>query len=83
MLVAPDAVGEQPPTDGGFYHAEGVPIVNFGLLFYLFDAMDTLDKVDRANPVPLTPRDDPDRRVDPRRLGRRDAGGRRPAAAAA
>ncbi|HEX6567990.1 MAG TPA: M28 family peptidase, partial [Acidimicrobiales bacterium] len=39
MLVAPDAVGEQPPTDGGFYHAEGVPIVNFlAAPFYLFDA---------------------------------------------
>ncbi|MGH9233236.1 MAG: M28 family peptidase [Acidimicrobiales bacterium] len=55
MLVAPDAVGDQPPTDGGFYHSEGVPIVNFlAAPFYLFDAMDTLDKVDRANLVPLT-----------------------------
>ena len=32
-----------------------MPIVNFlAAPFYLFDAMDTLDKVDRANLVPLT-----------------------------
>ncbi|MDD9369557.1 MAG: M28 family peptidase, partial [Acidimicrobiales bacterium] len=55
MLAAPDAFGEQPPTDGAFYHAEGVPIVNLlAAPFYLFDAMDTLDKVDRDNLVPLT-----------------------------
>ena len=55
MLVAPDAFGEQPPTDGAFYHAEGVPIVNFlAAPFYLFDAMDTLDKIDQSNLVPLT-----------------------------
>jgi Peptidase family M28 len=55
MLGAPDAFGPQPPTDGGYYHAEGVPIVNFlAAPFYLFDAMDTLDKIDRANLVPLT-----------------------------
>ncbi|MGH9233594.1 MAG: M28 family metallopeptidase [Acidimicrobiales bacterium] len=55
MLVAPDAFGDQPPTDGAFYHSEGVPIVNFlAAPFYLFDAMDTLDKLDRDNLVPLT-----------------------------
>jgi hypothetical protein len=55
MLVAPDAFGAQPPTDGAFYHAEGVPIVNFlAAPFYLFDAMDTLDKIDRDSLVPLT-----------------------------
>ena len=55
MLAAPDAFGAQPPTDGAFYHAEGVPIVNFlAAPFYLFDAMDTLDKIDRDNLVPLT-----------------------------
>ena len=53
----PTPSAKQPPTDGGFYHAEGVPIVNFlAAPFYLFDAMDTLDKVDRANLVPLTGR---------------------------
>ncbi|NLD75247.1 MAG: hypothetical protein GX643_01135 [Acidimicrobiales bacterium] len=55
MVVAPDAFGEQPPTDGAMYHREGVPVVNFLTApFYLFDSMDTLDKVDRAHLVPLT-----------------------------
>jgi hypothetical protein len=55
MLVAPDAFGDQPPTDGAFYHSEGVPIVNFlAAPFYLFDSMDTLDKIDQDNLVPLT-----------------------------
>jgi hypothetical protein len=55
MLVAPDAFGEQPPTDGAMYHREGVPVVNFlAAPFYLFDAMDTLDKIDRDHLVPIT-----------------------------
>ena len=55
MLVAPDAFGEQPPTDGALYHREGVPVVQFlAAPFYLFDAMDTLDKIDREHLVPLT-----------------------------
>ena len=55
MVLVPDAFGAEPPTDGGFYHHEGVPIVNFlSAPFYLFDAIDTLDKVDRASLVPLT-----------------------------
>lgn len=55
MILAPDAFGAQPPTDGAFYHSEGVPIVNFlAAPFYLFDSMDTLDKVDREALVPLT-----------------------------
>jgi hypothetical protein len=55
MILAPDAFGEQPPTDGAFYHREGVPLMNFLTApFYLFDAMDTLDKIDREHLVPLT-----------------------------
>jgi Peptidase family M28 len=55
MVLAPDAFGEQPPTDGAFYHREGVPVMNFLTApFYLFDSMDTLDKIDRDNLVPLT-----------------------------
>ena len=55
MLVAPDAFGTQPPTDGAHYHTEGVPVVNFlAAPFYLFDAMDTLDKIDQDHLVPLT-----------------------------
>lgn len=55
MILAPDALGEHPPTDGGFYHLEGVPLVNFlAAPHYLFDAMDTLDKIDRDHLVPLS-----------------------------
>jgi hypothetical protein len=55
MLAAPDAFGTQPPTDGAFYHNEGVPIVHhLAAPFYLFDAMDTLDKIDRTSLVPVT-----------------------------
>jgi hypothetical protein len=55
MLLAPDAIGEQPSTDGAYYYHEGVPIVHFlAAPFYLFDSMDTPDKVDRENLVPLT-----------------------------
>jgi hypothetical protein len=55
MILAPDAVGAQPPTDGGAYHRLGVPVVQFlAAPSYLFDPADTLDKVDRAHLVPLT-----------------------------
>jgi hypothetical protein len=55
LLVAPDAFGDQPPTDGAFYYPEGVPIMHFlAAPFYMLDEIDTLDKVDRANLVPLT-----------------------------
>ena len=50
MILAPDAFGTQPPTDGAFYQLAGVPVMNFLTApFYLFDEMDTLDKVDRDN----------------------------------
>ena len=55
MVVAPDAFGEMPPTDGALYHREGVPVVNFlAAPFYLFDSMDTMDKIDREHLVPIT-----------------------------
>jgi hypothetical protein len=55
LLVTPDAFGEQPPTDGAYYYPEGVPIMHFlAAPFYLVDEIDTLDKVDRENLVPLT-----------------------------
>jgi hypothetical protein len=55
MILAPDAFGAQPPTDGGFYHQVGVPIMNFLTApFYLFDQIDTLDKIDQEHLVPLT-----------------------------
>ncbi len=55
MIVAPDAFGEAPPTDGAGYHLAGVPVVNFlAAPHYLFDAMDTLDKIDREHLVPIS-----------------------------
>ena len=55
MILAPDALGANPPTDGGAYHRHGVPIVQFlAAPSYLFDPADTLDKVDTDGLVPLT-----------------------------
>jgi len=55
MLVAPDALGENPPTDAARLHGLGVPIVQLlGAPWYLFDEVDTLDKVDVDALVPLT-----------------------------
>jgi hypothetical protein len=55
MLVAPDALAPNPPTDAARLHELGVPIVQFLTApWYLFDAADTIDKVDRDNLVPLT-----------------------------
>jgi len=55
MILAPDAIGPQPPTDGGHYHLEGVPIVDFlAAPWYLFDESDTLERIDRTNLSALT-----------------------------
>jgi hypothetical protein len=55
LLLAPDAIGAQPPTDGAFYHSAGVPVVHhLAAPWYLFDARDTLDKVDQNGLVPIT-----------------------------
>lgn len=55
MLVAPDALGPAPTTDGALYHLEGVPIVHhLAAPLYLFDEADTVDKVDEASLEPLT-----------------------------
>ena len=55
FVLPPTVFGPQPTTDGGFFHLEGVPLVNLlAAPFYLFDAMDKLDKVDRASLVPIT-----------------------------
>jgi hypothetical protein len=54
MLVAPDALGANPPTDAALLHGLGVPIVQLlGAPWYLFDDADTLDKVDRDHLVPI------------------------------
>jgi hypothetical protein len=55
MLVAPDALGPNPPTDAAQLHRLGVPIVQLLTApWYLFDAADTLDKVDRHALTPIT-----------------------------
>ncbi|HEX7132755.1 MAG TPA: M28 family peptidase, partial [Iamia sp.] len=55
LLVAPDALGANPPTDGARLHPLGVPIVQLlGAPWYLFDEVDTIDKVDVDALVPLT-----------------------------
>jgi hypothetical protein len=55
MILRPDIFAPYPTTDGGPFHAEGVPLVNYLTApFYLFDAMDTLDKIHRASLVPVT-----------------------------
>ena len=55
LILPPDVLGPQPTTDGGAFHLEGVPLVNYLTApFYLFDPMDTMDKIDVASLVPVT-----------------------------
>ena len=55
LILPPEVFGPIPTTDGGPFHLAGVPLVNFLTApFYLFDAMDTLDKIHRQSLVPLT-----------------------------
>jgi hypothetical protein len=55
LVLPPDAFGPNPPTDGSGFNAIGVPQVSFlAAPFYLFDSIDTLDKVDRDNLAALT-----------------------------
>jgi Peptidase family M28 len=55
FILPPDAFGPHPTTDGGPFHAAGVPLVNFLTApFYLFDEMDTMDKIHRPSLVPVT-----------------------------
>jgi len=55
LLMTPTALAPFPTTDGGPFHAENVPLVNYlAAPFYLFDAMDNVDKIDAASLVPLT-----------------------------
>ena len=55
LILPPDVFGPMPTTDGGPFHLAGVPLVNFLTApFYLFDAIDTLDKIHRPSLVPVT-----------------------------
>ena len=50
LILTPNALAPFPTTDGGLFHLEGVPLVNYLTApWYLFDAADTLDKVDLAS----------------------------------
>jgi hypothetical protein len=50
LVLTPDALGSFPTTDGGPFHLEGVPLVNYLTApWYLFDPADTVDKVDHAS----------------------------------
>jgi hypothetical protein len=55
LMLKPDVFGEKPTTDGADFHLAGVPLVNYLTApFYLFDEMDTLDKIHRASLLPVT-----------------------------
>ena len=55
FILKPDTFGEKPTTDGADFHLAGVPIVQYLVApFYLFDAMDTLDKIHRPSLLPVT-----------------------------
>jgi hypothetical protein len=55
LVLRPDVFGAKPTTDGADFHLAGVPLVNYLTApFYLFDAMDTLDKIHRPSLVPVT-----------------------------
>jgi len=55
LILPPTMFAPIPTTDGGPFHAEGVPLVNYLTVpFYLFDSQDTMDKIHRASLVPVT-----------------------------
>lgn len=50
LVLTPDALAPFPTTDGGPFHLEGVPLVNYlAAPWYLFDPADTVDKVDHTS----------------------------------
>jgi len=55
LIMPPDVFGPHPTTDGGFFHPQGVPLVNFLTApMYLFDSRDTIDKVHVPSLEPVT-----------------------------
>ena len=54
-MLRPDVFGPRPTTDGSEFYVAGVPIVNYLTApFYLFDSMDTMDKIHRPSLAPVT-----------------------------
>jgi hypothetical protein len=50
LVLTPDALAPFPTTDGGPFHLEGVPLVNYlAAPWYLFDPADSVDKVDHTS----------------------------------
>jgi Zn-dependent M28 family amino/carboxypeptidase len=67
LIMPPEVFGPRPTTDGSEFYVAGVPIVNYLTApFYLFDAMDTLDKIHRPAWCPCVRRSH--HRVQRRRL---------------
>jgi hypothetical protein len=55
LMLKPDAFDVKPTTDGADFHLAGVPLAHFLVApWFLFDSMDTLDKIHRPTLVPLT-----------------------------
>ncbi|MFX1567966.1 MAG: M28 family peptidase [Promethearchaeota archaeon] len=58
ILLPPDGFPpgrDSPPTDGSFYHPEGIPFISFlAAPPYLFDPADTLDKIHQESYEPIT-----------------------------
>ncbi len=58
ILLPPDGFPpgrDSPPTDGGFYHLEGIPFISFLTAPpYLFDPADTLDKIHQESYEAIT-----------------------------
>ncbi|MBA2895436.1 M28 family peptidase [Nonomuraea soli] len=55
FVLPPEVFSPMPPTDGAFFHPEGVPLVHFlSAPMYLFDSADTVDKVHAESLEPLT-----------------------------
>jgi hypothetical protein len=55
VILPSNIFGNAPPTDGAGFSLAGVPQVSFLTApFYLFDAIDTVDKVDRDNLAPIS-----------------------------
>jgi hypothetical protein len=55
FILPPDVFGPHPTTDGGPFHPEGVPLVNYLTApFYLFDEQDTMDKIHQPSLLPVT-----------------------------
>lgn len=55
LLMHPEVFGTHPTTDGGFFHLEGVPLVNLlAAPRYLFDPADTVEMVHTDGLLPLS-----------------------------